>query len=139
MLFNSLAFLIFLPAVRALLGVLPKPWRNGVLLVAGYFFYGCWDWRFLGLLFASTIIDFTAGRLMGAMGDGRPRKLVLVCSLSANLLILGFFKYFNFFVDSLASLLQWVGVHVSVPTLAIVLPVGISFYTFQSMAYAIDV
>jgi len=139
MLFNSLAFLIFLPTVLAILGLLPGRWRNPLLLVAGYFFYGCWDWRFLGLLFASTVIDFTAGRLMVAMGDGPQRKLVLVCAISANLLILGFFKYFNFFVDSLASMLQWAGVHVSMPTLAIVLPVGISFYTFQSMAYAIDV
>jgi alginate O-acetyltransferase complex protein AlgI len=139
MLFNSLAFLCFLPIVLIGVGTLPQRWRNRFLLMAGYFFYGCWDWRFLGLLFLSTVIDFTAGRLMSASTDARRRKLVLVCSLAANLTILGFFKYFNFFAGSAVELLRWLGVHASPPLLSVVLPVGISFYTFQSMSYAIDV
>jgi len=139
MLFNSLAFLVFLPIVLIVLGVVPRRWRNPCLLAAGYFFYGCWDWRFLGLLALSTVIDFTAGQLMSRSTDPQRRKLVLVCSISANLVILGFFKYFNFFADSFVGLMHGFGLHVSAPMLSVVLPVGISFYTFQSMSYAIDV
>ncbi|HVO23176.1 MAG TPA: MBOAT family protein [Candidatus Margulisiibacteriota bacterium] len=139
MLFNSLAFLVFLPSVLIVLGVVPRRWRNPCLLAAGYFFYGCWDWRFLGLLALSTVIDFSAGQLMARSVDAQWRKLVLVCSISANLVILGFFKYFNFFADSFVGLMHWCGLQVSAPMLSVVLPVGISFYTFQSMSYAIDV
>jgi len=139
MLFNSIAFLVFLPAVLIVLGVLPRRLRNPFLLMAGYFFYGCWDWRFLGLLALSTVIDFTAGQLMATSSEPQRRKLVLVCAISANLTILGFFKYFNFFTGSFVALMQSLGLHVSAPLLSVVLPVGISFYTFQSMAYAIDV
>lgn len=139
MLFNSLAFLVFLPIVLIVLGLVPHRWRNPCLLAAGYFFYGCWDWRFLGLLALSTVIDFSAGQLMSRSTDPQWRKLVLVCSISANLVILGFFKYFNFFADSFVGLMHGFGLQVSAPTLSVVLPVGISFYTFQSMSYAIDV
>ncbi|MFI5396499.1 MAG: MBOAT family O-acyltransferase [Candidatus Binatia bacterium] len=139
MLFNSIAFLCFLPIVLIGIGVLPKSWRNSFLLVAGYFFYGCWDWRFLGLLFLSTNIDFFAGRAIYASTNARTRKLILIASLSANLTILGFFKYFNFFADSARALLHVLGFSPSLPVLSIVLPVGVSFYTFQSMSYAIDV
>src|SRR5437870_5456109 len=125
MLFNSLAFLCFLPIVLLGVGVLPHRWRNRFLLVAGYVFYGCWDWRFLGLLFLSTVIDFTAGRLMSASTDAWRRKIVLIGSLTANLTILGFFKYFNFFTGSAVELLRWFGMHASAPTLSVILPVGI--------------
>ncbi len=139
MLFNSLAFLCFLPAVLIGVGFLPGTWRNRFLLAAGYVFYGSWDWRFLCLLWLSTIIDFTAGRLIYSARDVRTRKLVLIASLSANLTILGFFKYCNFFVGSAVGLLHALGLHASAPMLSIVLPIGISFYTFQSMSYVIDV
>ncbi len=139
MLFNSLAFLVFLPIVLIALALAPRHWRNPCLLVAGYFFYGCWDWRFLGLLALSTVIDFTAGLLMERSTSPRRRRVVVVSAISANLVILGFFKYFNFFVESFVALMQGLGLQVSAPTLHVVLPVGISFYTFQSMSYAIDV
>lgn len=139
MLFNSIEFLCFLPIVLIGVGLLPKGWRNSFLLVAGYFFYGCWDWRFLGLLFLSTNIDFFAGRAIYASRNPHTRKLILISSLSANLAILGFFKYFNFFADSARALLHVLGFSPSLPTLSVLLPVGVSFYTFQSMSYAIDI
>jgi alginate O-acetyltransferase complex protein AlgI len=100
MLFNSLSFLVFLPAVLLGIRVLPDQWRKRFLLGACYVFYGSWDWRFLGLLFLSTFIDFWAGRLIYEAQDARARKLILIVSLCVNLLILGFFKYFNFFAGS---------------------------------------
>ncbi len=139
MLFNSINFLVFLPAVLLLLAVTPRSWRNGLLLLASYFFYGVWDWRFLGLLFVTTCLDYWVGLQIHAAATETPRRRFLWVSLSANLLVLGFFKYFNFFVDSFADLLNTVGVQASMPTLRIILPVGVSFYTFQSMSYVIDI
>jgi len=139
MLFNSISFLFFLPAVLIGIRLLPDRWRNRFLLVAGYFFYGCWDWRFLGLLFLSTVIDFWAAHLISTARDSYRRRMVLIAGLSANLTILGFFKYFNFFVGSAQAFFEWAGLHVSVPMLSVILPVGVSFYTFQSMSYTIDV
>lgn len=117
--------------------------RNTVLLIASYYFYGVWDWRFLGLLIISTVIDYGVGRFLGELPTGnlathqrlRNRKRVLIVSLAANLLFLGFFKYFGFFVDNAARLIEAIGFEASIPVLHIVLPVGLSFYTFQSMAY----
>lgn len=109
-----------------------------MLLVASYVFYGFWDWRFLFLLLFSTVIDFTAGLLI-ARSSGRRRKLVLVASIATSLTLLGFFKYFGFFANELTTLLQHLGLNVPSPALHIILPVGISFYTFQTMSYAIDV
>jgi len=139
MLFNSLTFLVFLPVVLLLLGVLPRAWRNAFLLVASYFFYGCWDWRFLGLLIGTTVIDFWVGLRIAAHDDESTRRRILLLSLAANLGVLGFFKYYNFFVASAIALLESLGVQPHAPTLSIILPVGISFYTFQSMSYTIDV
>ncbi len=139
MLFNSLSFLIFLPVVLLTIALLPQRWRNGFLLLASYFFYGCWDWRFLGLLIVTTIIDFWVGKKIGATEDEPVRKRILLLSLAANLGVLGFFKYYNFFVASAITLLGSLGVAAHAPTLAIILPVGVSFYTFQSMSYTIDV
>ncbi|MEZ6131823.1 MAG: MBOAT family O-acyltransferase [Planctomycetaceae bacterium] len=109
------------------------------LLAASYFFYGCWDWRFLGLMLLSTVIDFQCSKRIADSADDDRRKRFLVISVVANLAILGFFKYFNFFAESLQQLAASSGVQLNSTTLDIVLPVGISFYTFQTMSYTIDV
>jgi alginate O-acetyltransferase complex protein AlgI len=113
--------------------------RKVWLLVASYFFYGYWDYRFLALIAACTVLDYAVGLALGQVERPGTRKLLIVTSLSANLGILGFFKYYHFFVDSASELLRALGASVSTPTLEIVLPVGISFFTFQTMSYTIDV
>lgn len=140
MVFNSLVFLVFFAVVYGLYRVLPHRGQNVLILVSSYFFYGWWDWRFLSLIFISTLIDYVVGQVIENAGDDRRRrKLAVGISVAANLGILGFFKYFNFFAENLAALAQVFGVGVSVRTLDIVLPVGISFYTFQTMSYTLDV
>jgi D-alanyl-lipoteichoic acid acyltransferase DltB (MBOAT superfamily) len=137
MLFNSLTFLVFLPCVWLLYRISGHRRQNWLLLVSSYVFYGWWDWRFLSLLIVSTLLDYGCGLGM-ARFPGR-KKLVLCLSLCGNLGILGFFKYYNFFVHSAARALTELGFAPNLPLLSIVLPVGISFYTFQTMSYAIDV
>jgi D-alanyl-lipoteichoic acid acyltransferase DltB (MBOAT superfamily) len=139
MLFNSIDFFYFLPVVIVAAAVLPQPWRNRFLLAANYYFYGSWDWRFLGLLAFTTVVDFNIARAVHASESPTRRRRLLLVIIFTNLTILGFFKYFNFFVDSAADLLAALGVQASMPTLRIILPVGISFYTFQSIAYVVDV
>lgn len=139
MLFNSIHFLLFLPIVLLGVAVLPARWRNPFLLVASYYFYGSWDWRFLSLIFLTTAVDYTVGHLMYDTRDPGRRKIILTVAICINLGILGIFKYFNFFVQSAMTALNAVGLHASPWTLSIILPVGISFYTFQSMSYAIDI
>jgi alginate O-acetyltransferase complex protein AlgI len=138
MLFNSWQFAVFLPIVMTAYYLLPRRGQNLLLLGAGYFFYGCWDWRFCGLLAFSTFTDYWCGRGVET-GSPRWRKLLLLTTLIINFSILGFFKYFNFFVDSAASLLTAMGLHANPPVLRVILPVGVSFYTFQSIAYVVDV
>ncbi len=138
MTFNSLQFALFLPIVVGLYWWKPKL-QNWLLLAASYFFYGFWDPRFLGLILASTIIDYSVARGIDASDDDRRRRALLMVSLVANLGILGIFKYFNFFADSLDSALDSLGAGGFKPSLDIILPVGISFYTFQTMSYTIDV
>ena len=138
MLFNSWEFALFFLVVFALYNILALRAQNVLLLVASYFFYGWWDWRFLSLLLISTVVDYTAARLMEKAPDRR-RRLLLIWSVCTNLGILGFFKYFNFFVDSAAGALTAFGLQANLPTLRVILPVGISFYTFQTMGYTIDV
>ena len=135
MLFNSLEFWIFLPLVLLFSRLLPRRPRNLFLLVASYLFYMWWDARFIVLIVASTLVDFLVGRSLHE-ARGRSRSWLLVASLAANLGLLGFFKYYNFLAGSVASLL---GVSTRTLHLNIVLPVGISFYTFQSMSYTIDI
>jgi len=145
MVFNSLHFLVFFGLVWA--GVLRLrtriTGRNILLLAASYYFYGWWDWRFLGLLILSTIVDYICGRLMGPIAPGvhrgRRDRLILTVSMVVSLGILGFFKYYGFFLDSAVAALTRLGFHANPSSLKIVLPVGISFYTFQTMAYTIDV
>ncbi len=139
MLFNSFVFLFFLAVVVPLYVVLGRRWRNGFLLVASYFFYGYWDWRFLSLLAVSTGVDFFVGRALARTDAPARRKRLLFLSLATNLGILGFFKYFNFFVDSFARIGGAFGADLDFLHLHIILPVGVSFYTFQTLSYTIDV
>ena len=137
MLFNSLEFLVFLPVVLGLYYSLKLRAQNVMLVAASYFFYGWWDWRFCGLLAVSTVLDYACGLGIGAQ-PGR-KKAWVTASVVVNLGILGFFKYFNFFIDSAGLLLARAGLEANLPVLRIILPVGISFYTFQTMAYTLDV
>jgi alginate O-acetyltransferase complex protein AlgI len=139
MLFNSLTFVGFLAVVLLIYPRLAWRRQNLFLLVASYVFYGAWDWRFTFLLLTSTVVDFCVGPAIYHSRDPVRRKLLLSVSVLTNLGILGFFKYYNFFVNSLADLLSTVGFDPHFATLQIVLPVGISFYTFQTMSYTIDI
>ncbi len=149
MLFNSFLFAGFfclvLPAAAALAGRVRA--RNALLLIASYVFYACWDWRFLGLIWLSTGVDYACGRLLDPTGLtsarltrwARRRKLVLATSLVTNLGLLAFFKYFDFFAASAVAGLRALNLEVDPWSLGLVLPVGISFYTFQTLSYSIDV
>jgi alginate O-acetyltransferase complex protein AlgI len=139
MVFNSLHFLWFFVAVYAIYRLLPHRGQNWLLLVASYYFYAAWDWRFLGLLAASTVVDYSCGLLLDRTDAPRKRRLLVGASLGFNLTLLGFFKYFNFFADSLHALLLTAGWRMDFVTLRVLLPVGISFYTFVTMSYVIDV
>ena len=139
MLFNSLEFLIFLPIVLAIYYVLSARGQNAWLLIASYVFYGWWDWRFLGLIMLSTVVDYFVGLRIAARGDAAGRKRLLLISIVTNLGILGLFKYYGFFVQSFVTVLESMGVQAHVTTLQIILPVGISFYTFQTMSYSFDI
>ncbi|MEL6635946.1 MAG: MBOAT family O-acyltransferase [Bacteroidota bacterium] len=139
MIFNSLAFFVFLGIFLPLYFSLRGRWRLVLCLVASYFFYGWWDWRFLSLILTSTLIDYAVGLRISQTQDPVRRKQLLTLSMVANLGFLAFFKYFNFFIESFRELLLSLGVEPSFNTLHIILPVGISFYTFQSMSYTIDV
>jgi D-alanyl-lipoteichoic acid acyltransferase DltB (MBOAT superfamily) len=139
MVFNSFVFAAFLPIVLVVYYRLSHRAQNAWLLAAGLVFYGWWDWRFLGLLGITTILDFVSSNRIYLATDPLVRRRWMLASLTGNLVILGFFKYFNFFVDSAVALLAAAGIEVHAPTLRILLPIGVSFYTFQEMAYTIDV
>ena len=143
MLFNSLEYLLFLPTVFILYWfVFNKNLRiqNLLVLISSYFFYGWWDWRFLSLIFLSTIADYFIGFKIDASNNNKIRKYYLWISISFNLGLLGFFKYYNFFIDSWIMLLSSLGYEIqSTWTLKVILPVGISFYTFQTMSYSLDI
>ncbi len=139
MLFNSLAFAIFLPTVLALYWRCGHRTQQRLLLVASYFFYAGWDWRFLGLIWLSTAVDFVVGRRLGVETRERQRRQLLFTSIAVNLGILGFFKYAGFFVASAGVFLERFGLAPNPPLLEVILPVGISFYTFQTISYTVDV
>ena len=143
MLFNSIEFLLFLPIVFSLYWFVFNnnlKIQNLLILVSSYVFYGWWDYRFLSLIFLSTIVDYIIGLNIPKQDSEKKQKLLLWCSILFNLSVLGFFKYFNFFVDSWIDLFSSIGYEIkSVWTLNIILPVGISFYTFQTMSYTIDI
>jgi len=140
MFFDSTAYVVFLILVTLLYWRLPFRIQNYFLLTASYFFYGWWDWRFLFLMATSTVVDFIIARRIGASNDLRHRKVLLIFSLVLNFAFLGTFKYFNFFIGSfahVAAMLQLKQIPVSLWN--IILPPGISFYTFQEVAYIVDV
>lgn len=143
MLFNSLEFLVFLILVFALYWFVfgnKKNHQNVLLLVSSYFFYGWWDYRFLSLILLSTLVDYFVGLAIESSEEKSKRKLLLGLSIVFNIGVLGFFKYYNFFADSLIELFHSAGYAIeSTWSLHIILPVGISFYTFQTMSYTIDV
>lgn len=141
MLFNSLDFAIFLPLVFILYWFVFKKTglQNLLIFAASYFFYGWWDWRFLSLILFSTIIDFSIGIALRKEEKKKRRLLFLWLSIIVNLGFLGFFKYYNFFLDNFISAFSIFGMELSASSLNIVLPVGISFYTFQTLSYTIDV
>jgi alginate O-acetyltransferase complex protein AlgI len=137
--FDSWIYAAFLPLVLLLHHALPLRGRNFRLLVASAIFYGWWDWRFLGLIALSTAVDFVAALRIHAATGLRRRRAWLAASILSNLAILGTFKYLGFFADSLRAVLARFGVDPGWTTIELVLPVGISFYTFQSLSYTIDV
>jgi len=140
MLFNSFIFFIFLAVVFGAYLLLPSRRARVIfLLVASYFFYGYWDWRFTSLLAISTITDFAVGLGMEKSEEKRKRKRLLLISCIVNLGILGFFKYFNFFLDSAQAMAGSLGLNAVSLHLNLVLPIGISFYTFKTLSYTIDV
>jgi len=142
MLFNSFDFLIFLILVFILYWFVFKnqlKQQNILVLISSYVFYGWWDYRFLSLILFSTLLDYLVGHFLGKTIQPKKRKLLLWVSLLFNLGLLGFFKYYNFFIESWVSSWESVGVEMHVSTLQIILPVGISFYTFQTLSYTIDV
>lgn len=141
MLFNSTVFIGFFAAVLLLYWLVRNhlQLRNILLVVASYYFYGWWDYRFLLLLIFSTVLDYGVGVGLDRVTHPGRRKLLLLASVAGNLGILGFFKDDNFFVSSLTELLARLHIPFSTWTLEIVLPMGISFYTFQTMSYIIDV
>lgn len=142
MLFNSVSFAIFLPAVFFLYWFVTNRSlraQNTLLLIASYFFYACWDWRFLFLLIFSTVLDYYTGIKMAEAEDQGKKKFWFWLSICINLGFLGIFKYFNFFADSFADALSLLGLQANVWTLQVILPVGISFYTFHGLSYVIDI
>jgi len=142
MFFNSIDFTIFLPIVFFIYWfILNKnvKQQNITIVISSYIFYGWWDWRFLILILFSTLIDYSVGRALNVQTDKRKRKLLLYASIVVNLGLLFFFKYFNFFLDSFAQAFSIFGSEIKVSSLEIILPVGISFYTFQTLSYSIDV
>ena len=139
MVFNSVVFFVFTAIFFPLYFASSGRVRMWLMLVASYVFYGWWDWRFLSLILVSTCIDYYLGLRLEHAEQPRHRKRLLILSMVMNLGFLGFFKYFNFFIESATLALEGIGYTGSLSTLNIILPVGISFYTFQSMSYSIDV
>jgi alginate O-acetyltransferase complex protein AlgI len=142
MLFNSIDFAIFLPIVFALYWFVAHRnlrFQNLLIVAASYVFYGWWDYRFLSLFLLCTLVDFSAGLGLGRTENPAKRKLLLWTALVINLGCLGFFKYYNFFLDNFVTAFSFMGKEIHAGSLRIILPVGISFYTFQSMSYTIDI
>ncbi|MAM28978.1 MAG: membrane-bound O-acyltransferase family protein [Flavobacteriaceae bacterium] len=142
MLFNSLDFAIFLPIVFVLYWFVTNKilrLQNFLIVVASYFFYGWWDWRFLVLIIFSTLVDYFVGIRLADEENRLNRKLLLWTSIFVNIGFLGFFKYYNFFIDNFVSAFSFFGMKINADSLNVILPVGISFYTFQTLSYTIDV
>ncbi|WP_299797910.1 MBOAT family O-acyltransferase [uncultured Maribacter sp.] len=142
MFFNSIDFAIFLPIVFILYWFVTNNnlrAQNLLILIASYIFYGWWDWRFLSLILFSSIIDYSIGMKLGSEEKPKIRKYLLWSSIFVNLGFLGFFKYYNFFLDNFIKAYSFFGSEIQISSLNIILPVGISFYTFQTLSYTIDI
>lgn len=139
MLFNSAEFAVFFIVVFGLYVILDHERQNWLLLFASCYFYGTWDWRFLVLLLMTVSVDYVCGRIIAASPNLRVKKLTLALSIGSNLTVLGFFKYFNFFSDNFLRFAGSFGWKPDLVTLHIVLPIGLSFYTFQAMSYVLDI
>lgn len=142
MLFNSIDFAFFLPVVFFLYWFVTNKnlkLQNWLILIASYIFYGWWDWRFLSLLFISTLVDYLVGIQLQSQENPLKRKLLLTISIVSNLGMLAFFKYYNFFLDNFVEAYTFFGGRINPRSLNVILPVGISFYTFQTLSYAIDI
>jgi len=142
MIFNSFAFVVFLPIVFALywwVGRRSVLAQNLVTIVASFVFYAWWDWRFFGLILFCCVFNYSVALVLSALNAAYARRVALVGAIVVNFGLLGFFKYFNFFADSFANVCTALGLPVDHVTLQIILPVGISFHTFQTMSYTIDV
>lgn len=142
MLFNSIDFAIFLPIVFILYWFIENrnlKFQNVLIVIASYLFYGWWDWRFLSLIIFSTLVDYLIGFSLSKQENQKKRKLLLWISILVNLGFLGFFKYYNFFLDNFVAAFSFFGKEINANSLNIILPVGISFYTFQTLSYTIDV
>ena len=141
MLFNSIDFAIFFPIVFFLYWLVSGRLnlRNAFILISSYVFYGWWDWRFLFLIIISSVVDFYVGKTLYKQEVKRKRKQLLILSLLVNLGFLVYFKYTNFFIETFVDSFRLFGKELEVSTLNIILPVGISFYTFQTLSYTIDI
>ena len=142
MLFNSLDFAIFLPIVFFLYWFILQnnlKLQNALIVIASYIFYGWWDWRFLSLIIFSTVVDYLIGQRLRIENKQYRRVVLLWTSIIVNLGFLGFFKYYNFFLDNFVDAFSFFGMQISANSLDVILPVGISFYTFQTLSYTIDV
>jgi len=142
MLFNSIDFAIFIPIVFILYWFVTQKnlkFQNALIVLASYVFYGWWDWRFLSLIIFSTLVDYTIGQRLRNEEQQSKRKVLLWTSIIVNLGFLGFFKYYNFFLENFIDAFSLFGMQINTNSLNIILPVGISFYTFQTLSYTIDV
>jgi len=139
MVFTSLHFVVFFVVVYAVYRAVPHRAQNWLLVVASYYFYAAWDWRFLSLLIGSTVVDYAVAQAIERADDPVRRKRLLWLSLAFNFGMLGFFKYFNFFADGLAAMFATIGWRLDPVTVNVILPIGISFYTFMTVSYVIDV
>jgi alginate O-acetyltransferase complex protein AlgI len=141
MLFNSLDFAFFLPIVFALYWLAKRSIKlqNTILLISSYYFYACWDWRFLSLILISSLVDFLVGIALSNQEHVVKRKVLLWTSISVNIGFLAFFKYYNFFVEEFVAVFSMFGREIQANSLNIILPIGISFYTFQTLSYSIDI
>ena len=142
MLFNSIDFAVFLPIVFILYWFVTNKnlkLQNLLIVLASYVFYAWWDWRFLSLILISTLVDYLVGRQLSIENNQSRRKLLLWTSVSVNIGLLGFFKYYNFFIENFITAFSLFGTEIKASSLNIILPVGISFYTFQTLSYTIDV
>ena len=142
MLFNSLDFAIFLPIVFLLYWFVAQKnlkLQNTLIVLSSYVFYGFWDWRFLSLIIFSTVVDYLVGQKLRVEVNQTKRKILLWTSIIVNIGFLGFFKYFNFFLENFVDAFSFFGMQINAKNLNIILPVGISFYTFQTLSYTIDI